>query len=99
MEYIEEALILEQHKKETGKSERELAHILDMSKSDVHRLLRIARLPRRIHKLAKKMELDKWTLVEFSKINDEELQKEVEGCLKHGLIRTRKQIRAYIADM
>ena len=93
LHYIDKADGIFHYKKTTGASEREITAALGISKSEVHRSLMIARLPKKIKEAAKIHNIEKYVLLEFYVLEKGSLRKEIEEDIIGGKIQKRGQLR------
>ena len=97
--WIDQAHKIFEFKEFTGYSERELAKILQISKSEIHRLLVVGKLSESAREGYKALKVDKWAIYElidaFKTSNIHTLQ-EVSKLMLYGKIKSRSQLRNYL---
>ena len=77
----------------TKASERKITAALGISKSEVHRSLLIAKLPRKIREAAKAHNIEKYVLLEWDALKTGKLRKEVEAQIVKGEMTKRAQLK------
>ncbi len=77
----------------TKASERKITAALGISKSEVHRSLLIAKLPKKIREAAKAYDIEKYVLLEWDALKKGKLRKEVEGQIVTGQMTKRAQLK------
>lgn len=80
-------------------SERQLSDILGISKSEIHRMLEVGRLPDDQLILLMALDIDKWaiiTFLDFRKKAKQETVKEIAAKMYNGEIRTRSELKEFI---
>lgn len=77
----------------TKASERKITAALGISKSEVHRSLLIAKLPKKIREAAKAYDIEKYVLLEWDALKKGKLRKEVEGQIIAGNMTKRAQLK------
>ncbi len=93
LHYIDKADGILNYQRATQASERKITAALGISKSEVHRSLLIARLPRRMKEAAKKFNIEKYVLLEFDALGEGEIKKKIEKKVLAGEITGRSQLR------
>lgn len=97
--WIDKAYLILKLKEDTGFSERDLAKVLGISKSEIHRLLVVGRLSLKAREAFKKLKSDKWAVYELmdqtEKANSETVKK-ASKLMMNGAIKTRSQLRNYL---
>ena len=96
LHYVDKADGIFHYKKTTGASERDITAALGISKSEVHRSLMIARLPKKIKEAAKSHDIEKYVLLEFYVLEKGPLRKKIEEGIVVGSIQKRGQLRRLI---
>ncbi|MEI8346054.1 MAG: ParB/RepB/Spo0J family partition protein [Pseudomonadota bacterium] len=82
LHYIDQANGIYNYHQATNASERKIVAVLGISKSEVHRGLMIAKLPDEVKEAAKKFDMEKYVLVEFDAIEDEDNEEFKKEALK-----------------
>jgi ParB family chromosome partitioning protein len=98
LHYIDKADGILNYQKATKSSERKICKALGISKTEVHRSLIIAKLPKKVKEAAKTYEIEKYVLIEFNGIEDKTFKKKVERQILLGAIRKRLELRRVIKD-
>jgi ParB family chromosome partitioning protein len=93
LHYIDQADSIKAYQNTTGASERKIQSALGVSKSEVHRCLLISKLPRPIKESAKKFDIEKYVLLEWSKIEDKALKANVKSKIVNGELFKRAELR------
>ena len=93
LHFIDKADGILNYQKATKASERKITAALGISKSEVHRSLMIAKLPKRIKEAAKLHDIEKYVLLEYDAIENKTLKKQIEKKVLDGSIRKRAQLR------
>lgn len=96
LHYIDKADGILNYKKTTKASERKIQAALGISKSEVHRSLLIAKLPKKMKEAAKKHDIEKYVLVEFDALEKSTLKKALEKMILSGDITKRAQLKKAI---
>jgi ParB family transcriptional regulator, chromosome partitioning protein len=86
LHYIDQANGIYNYQQATNASERKIVSVLGISKSEVHRSLLIAKLPEEIREAAKKYDVEKYVLVEFDALTDEEQKQQISKAICQGEI-------------
>jgi ParB family chromosome partitioning protein len=81
----------------TSASERKIQAALGISKSEVHRSLLIAKMPRNLKEAAKKYNIEKYVLLEWDAITDKVLRLDVEKRILAGEIIKRNELAKVIS--
>ena len=81
------------YQKATKASERKITAALGISKSEVHRSLLIARLPKKIKESAKAHDTEKYVLLEFDAMEAGPLKKQVEKKILSGEMTKRSELK------
>jgi len=92
LHYIDQADSIYGYQKLTGTSERKITAALGISKSEVHRCLMIAKLPKDIKEAAKNFNTEKYVLLEWNELPKNEFKTEIKGKILSGEITKRLQI-------
>ncbi|HXH31125.1 MAG TPA: ParB/RepB/Spo0J family partition protein [Bacteriovoracaceae bacterium] len=99
LHYIDQADSIYGYQKLTGTSERKITAALGISKSEVHRCLMIAKLPRDIKEAAKKFDIEKYVLLEWDELPKNEFRDEIKAKILSGNITKRLQLGRVIATL
>ena len=97
LHYVDKADGIFHYKSTTGASEREVTTALGISKSEVHRSLMVARLPKKIKEAAKQHNIEKYVLLEFYALEKGPMRKKVEADIVAGKILKRVHLRRLIS--
>ena len=97
LHYVDKADGIFHYKSTTGASEREITTALGISKSEVHRSLMVARLPRRIKEAAKKHNVEKYVLLELYALERGSVRKKIEDGIVEGRILKRLHLRRMLS--
>lgn len=98
LHYIDKADGILNYQKATKASERKIQAALGISKSEVHRSLLIARMPKKIKETAKVHDIEKYVLLEFSAIDASPFKKQLEKKIHAGEITKRSQLKKAISS-
>jgi len=98
LHYIDHSDSIWDYKKSTGASERKITEALGVSKSEVHRCLKIAKLSQKIKEAAKEFNIEKYVLLDWDKIEDKALRKKVLSLICEGKIKRRAQLKSCLKD-
>ena len=96
LHYIDQADSIYGYKKLTGASERKIQAALGISKSEVHRCLLIARLPKAIKEAAKIHNTEKYVLLEWGALPKGSLRNNLKAKICEGTIQKRLQLKRAI---
>jgi ParB family chromosome partitioning protein len=96
LHYIDQADSIYGYKKLTGASERKIQAALGISKSEVHRCLLIARLPKAVKEAAKNHNTEKYVLLEWGALEAGELKKQLKARMVEGTLTKRLQLKRAI---
>lgn len=99
LHYIDQADSIYGYQKLTGTSERKITAALGISKSEVHRCLMIAKLPRELKEAAKKFNTEKYVLLEWDELPKNEFRDEIKGRILAGDITKRVQLKRVISQL
>ena len=77
LHYIDKADGIWNYQKTTKASERKITEALGISKSEVHRSLMIARMPKSLKEAAKAYDIEKYVLLEWDAIEKKPVRKEI----------------------
>ena len=98
LHYIDQADSIYGYQKLTGSSERKITAALGISKSEVHRCLMIAKLPKDIKEAAKQFNTEKYVLLEWDELPKNEFKDEIKGRILGGEITKRMQLKRIISQ-
>lgn len=96
LHYIDQADSISGYKKLTGASERKIQAALGISKSEVHRCLLIARIPKSVKEAAKIHNTEKYVLLEWSALDSGSLKNSLKNKIISGVIQKRLQLKRAI---
>lgn len=96
LHYIDQADSIWGYKKLTGASERKIQASLGISKSEVHRCLSIAKLPKNIKEAAKIHNTEKYVLLEWGALPTGTLRNQLKAKILDGSMRKRLQLKRAI---
>lgn len=96
LHYIDKADGILNYQLASGASERQIVKALGISKSEVHRSLIIAKLDRDIKEMAKKMNIEKYVLVEYNALNESIVKAMLKEEISTGRITKRSELRKFI---
>lgn len=99
LHYIDQADSIFGYQKLTGTSERKITAALGISKSEVHRCLMIAKLPRDIKEAAKNFNTEKYVLLEWDELPKNEFKDEIKAKILCGEITKRVQLKRIISQL
>ena len=99
LHYIDQADSIYGYQKLTGTSERKITAALGISKSEVHRCLMIAKLPKDMKEAAKKFDTEKYVLLEWNELPKNEFKDEIKGRILNGEITKRLQLKRIISTL
>jgi ParB family transcriptional regulator, chromosome partitioning protein len=99
LHYIDQADSIYGYQKLTGTSERKITAALGISKSEVHRCLLIAKLPKDIKEAAKEFNTEKYVLLEWNELPKNEFRDEIKGKILNGEITKRLQLARLISTL
>ena len=98
LHYIDRADGILNYQRATKASERKIVAALGTSKSEVHRSLIIAKMPKRIKEAAKIHDIEKYVLLEFDALVAGPLKKRIEKKLLEGSLQKRSALKKIIRD-
>ena len=98
LHYIDQADSIYGYQKLTGSSERKITAALGISKSEVHRCLMIAKLPKDIKEAAKQYNSEKYVLLEWDELPKNEFKDEIKTRILAGEITKRMQLKRIISQ-
>jgi ParB family chromosome partitioning protein len=99
LHYIDQADSIFGYKKLTGQSERKIQAALGISKSEVHRCLMIAKLPKAIKEAAKIHNTEKYVLLEWHALEESDAKLELKNKILIGKITKRTQLKRQITAL
>lgn len=99
LHYIDQADSIYGYQKLTGTSERKITAALGISKSEVHRCLMIAKLPKDLKEAAKQFNTEKYVLLEWDELPKNEFKEEIKGRILVGDITKRLQLKRVISQL
>lgn len=98
LHYIDQADSIYGYQKLTGTSERKITAALGISKSEVHRCLMIAKLPKQLKEAAKQFNIEKYVLLEWDELPKNEFKDEIKNRILGGEITKRVQLKRIIGQ-
>ncbi len=98
LHYIDKSEGIYNYKKATRASERKMTHILGISKSEIHRSLIIAKMPKRLKDAAKMYDIEKYVLLEFNTLEDGSQKKAIETRILEGRLTKRSTLKKAIRE-
>jgi ParB family chromosome partitioning protein len=98
LHYIDQADSIYGYQKLTGTSERKITAALGISKSEVHRCLMIAKLPKDLKEAAKQFNTEKYVLLEWDELPKNEFKEEIKTQILSGVITKRVQLKRIISQ-
>lgn len=99
LHYIDQADSIYGYQKLTGTSERKITAALGISKSEVHRCLMIAKLPKDLKESAKTHNIEKYVLLEWDELPKNEFKEEIKAKILCGEITKRLQLKRIISTL
>lgn len=99
LHYIDQADSIYGYQKLTGTSERKITAALGISKSEVHRCLMIAKLPKDLKEAAKNFNIEKYVLLEWEELPKNEFKDEIKEKILSGEITKRLQLKRIISQL
>ena len=99
LHYIDQADSIFGYQKLTGTSERKITAALGISKSEVHRCLMIAKLPRDIKEAAKEFNTEKYVHSKGNELPRNEFKDEIKSRILSGEINKRLQLKRIISQL
>ena len=96
LHYIDQADSIFGYKKLTGASERKIQAALGISKSEVHRCLLIAKLPKAVKEAAKEHNIEKYVLLEWGALEADSLKDQLKRKILKGELTKRLQLKRAI---
>jgi ParB family chromosome partitioning protein len=99
LHYIDQADSIFGYQTLTGSSERKITAALGISKSEVHRCLMIAKLPKKIKEAAKQFNTEKYVLLEWDEMPKNEFRDEILEKILKGEIVKRVQLKRILSQV
>jgi len=99
LHYIDQADSIYGYQKLTGTSERKITAALGISKSEVHRCLMIAKLPKDVKEAAKKYDIEKYVLIEWDELPKNEFKDEIKKTILLGNLTKRLELKKIISQL
>lgn len=99
LHYIDQADSILGYQKLTGSSERKITAALGISKSEVHRCLKVAKLPAAIKEAAKSFNTEKYVLLEWNELPKGEFKNEVKDKILSGELTKRIQLKRLLVAL
>lgn len=99
LHYIDQADSIFGYQKLTGASERKITAALGISKSEVHRCLMIAKLPKPLKEAAKQYNTEKYVLLEWDELPKNEFRDEIRERILSGDITKRVQLKKIVSQL
>lgn len=99
LHYIDQADSIYGYQKLTSASERKITAALGISKSEVHRCLMIARIPKDLKEAAKSYNTEKYVLLEWDELPRNEFRDEIKEKILAGEITKRVQLKRIISQL
>jgi len=93
LHYIDKADGIYAYKRSTDASERKIQAALGISKSEVHRSLLLAKLPKELREAAKTFDIEKYVLLEFQALGPGDFRNMIFEKIKNGEIRKRVELK------
>ena len=93
LHYIDKADGIYAYKRSTDASERKIQAALGISKSEVHRSLLLAKLPKELREAAKAFDIEKYVLLEFQALGPGDFRNMIFEKIKNGEIRKRVELK------
>jgi len=98
LHYIDKANGILNYQKATKASERKIVQALGISKTEVHRSLLLAKLPKKIREAAKNYSIEKYVLLEFYALGKSALKTKLEKEICRGKIIKRAELRKILKN-
>ena len=98
LHYVDKADGILNYQIATEASERKIQAALGISKSEVHRSLLIAKMPRNLKEAAKKYDIEKYVLLEWDSMKNGPLKNEVEKKILSGAMTKRAELVGVISN-
>lgn len=97
LHYIDQADSILGYQKLTGASERKITASLGISKSEVHRCLQIAKMPKEMKEAAKKYNTEKYVLLEWDELPKGAMKDELRSKVLSGEVTKRLQLKRQLS--
>ena len=97
LHYIDKADGIFNYKVATDASERKICQDLGISKTEVHRSLIVAQLPRELKEAAKMYDIEKYVLLEWAELMDGDSKQIIQSKILQGQIIKRSQLKTQLA--
>ena len=98
LHYIDQSNSIAEYRKLTGASERKIVAALGVSKTEVHRSLMIAKLPKRVREAAKKYNTEKYVLLEWGALEKSDIKEDIKKKIIDGTILKRAQLKKVLRE-
>jgi ParB family chromosome partitioning protein len=98
LHYIDQADSILGYQKLTDASERKITAALGISKSEVHRCLMIAKLPKDIKEAAKSFNTEKYVLLEWSELGSSQFKEDIKQKILKGELTKRLHLRRLLSQ-
>ncbi len=98
LHYVDKADGILNYQIATEASERKIQAALGISKSEVHRSLLIAKMPKNLKEAAKKYDIEKYVLLEWDALSKSPLKTDVEKKILEGKITKRSELAGLISS-
>jgi len=98
LHYIDKADGILNYQIATKASERKICSALGISKSEVHRSLLIARMPKKLREASKLHDIEKYVLLELDALDTSPLKKKLEKLVLSGEITKRSQLKKAVSS-
>lgn len=99
LHYIDQADSIFGYQKLTASSERKITAALGISKSEVHRCLKVAKLPTKLKEAAKNFNTEKYVLLEWDELPKGEFKNELKEKILSGELTKRIQLKRLLASL
>ena len=98
LHYIDKSEGIYNYQKATAASERKMTHALSISKSEIHRSLIIAKMPKKLKDAAKMYDIEKYVLLEFNTLEEGPQKKAIEMRILEGRLTKRSTLKKVIRE-
>lgn len=99
LHYIDQADSIYGYQKLTAASERKITAALGISKSEVHRCLQIAKLPKDIKEAAKRFNTEKYVLLEWNELEKGMIRDDIKKDILDGSLTKRIQLKRMLSQL
>jgi len=99
LHYIDQADSIFGYQKLTAASERKITAALGISKSEVHRCLQIAKLPKDLKEAAKKFNTEKYVLLEWNELDKGVIRDDIKKDILDGSLTKRLQLKRMLSQL